>query len=88
MNRIPFLFIGFLVIIIAPLPAKETGFSGVWQTSYGLMRLVQKGGKVEGCYACDGNATISGTVTDRTLDLTYQEPDGTTGVSAVGCQLS
>ena len=46
-------------------------FSGVWKTSYGMMRLTQKGNEVEGCYAYRGQATISGTVKEDALALTY-----------------
>ena len=35
-------------------------FSGVWTTDYGHMRLVQKGEKVEGCYAYGGRSIIEG----------------------------
>lgn len=54
-------------------------FSGVWHTSYGPMRLTQKGDKVEGCYSFAGRATVEGTVKDGALALSYREPDGTKG---------
>ena len=59
--------------------ASGQNFSGVWKTSYGMMRLTQKGEAVEGCYNFVGKATVSGTVKDDTLELTYREPNGTTG---------
>ncbi len=54
-------------------------FSGLWKASYGLMRLVQKGDRVEGCYAYGGRSTITGIVKEDTLSLTYREPSGVTG---------
>lgn len=54
-------------------------FSGVWKTSYGMMRLTQRGTAVEGSYFFAGTAKISGTAKDDTLVLTYLEPDGTSG---------
>lgn len=54
-------------------------FSGVWTTDYGLMRLVQKGEKVEGCYAYGGRSDIEGTVTDGVLKLAYREANGANG---------
>ena len=54
-------------------------FSGVWRTSFGLMRLTQRSNHVEGCYLFAGTAKISGSVNGDTLALKYREPDGTTG---------
>jgi len=59
--------------------AQQRDFSGVWQTDYGMMRLVQKSGKVEGCYNFHGRATVTGEAKDDTLTFTYREPDGTDG---------
>lgn len=61
-------------------PAAPTqNFSGVWKTSYGMMRLTQTDHDVAGCYTFTGHSTISGTVKDEVLTLKYREPDGTTG---------
>jgi hypothetical protein len=57
----------------------ELNFNGVWKTDFGLMRLVQTGEKVEGCYAFGGRSTITGTAAGDLLQLTYTEPQGVTG---------
>lgn len=54
-------------------------FSGVWKTSFGLMRLTQRSNSVEGCYQFAGTSRISGSVKGDTLALKYREPEGATG---------
>ncbi|MCX6979180.1 MAG: hypothetical protein NTV08_00230 [Verrucomicrobia bacterium] len=54
-------------------------FSGVWKSSYGMMRLTQQGNAVEGCYMMSGTARVSGTVNGDRMVFTYRELDGTTG---------
>ena len=54
-------------------------FSGVWKTTYGMMRLTQQGNAVEGCYMFSGTARISGTVNGDKFAFKYREPDGTAG---------
>lgn len=60
-----------------PVEAADTGFSGEWETSYGLMRLTQKGDAVEGGYdfAPGTAATVAGKVQGRKLTFTYVEPN-------------
>ncbi len=60
--------------------AAAAGFSGVWKTSFGLMRLNQDGEKVTGCYTFGERSEISGTVKSGVLGFTYQEPSGVAGV--------
>jgi hypothetical protein len=50
------------------------GFDGIWQTSFGPMRLFQEANHVTGCYECTGHATIEGQLTGNRLTFTYQEP--------------
>jgi hypothetical protein len=61
--------------------AVTRNFSGVWNTDYGLMRLVQHGDRVEGCYSFGGQSTVAGTAKGNVLSLAYAEPDGTTGTA-------
>ncbi len=49
-------------------------FAGVWQTSFGPMRLHCEGEKVSGIYAYADGSTISGTVAGSRLTFEYQEP--------------
>jgi len=52
-------------------------FHGLWQTSFGRMRLVQTGDKVEGIYNYGSGATLSGTVEKQKLTFKYKdEADG------------
>lgn len=55
--------------------AKPAGFSGLWETTYGRMRLIQNGDKVTGIYSREGGSTIEGTVEGNKLKLHYKEPD-------------
>jgi hypothetical protein len=59
--------------------AAPRNFSGVWQTTFGTMRLTQKDTNVTGCYAYSGHAEISGSVKDGVLKYTYTEPNGDKG---------
>lgn len=54
-------------------------FSGVWKTSYGQMRLIQKDAAVTGCYSYSGQSEISGEVKSGILRLTYTEATGDKG---------
>lgn len=54
-------------------------FNGVWKTSFGMMRLIQDGEKVRGCYQFGTRSEIEGTAADGVLTFTYKEPDGVTG---------
>jgi hypothetical protein len=54
-------------------------FNGVWKTSFGMMRLIQEGEKVRGCYQFGTRSEIEGTAADGVLTFTYKEPDGVTG---------
>jgi hypothetical protein len=49
-------------------------FSGLWETTYGKMRLVQRDGRVEGVYSHGNGSTLTGTVERRKATLTYVEP--------------
>jgi len=61
-------------------PAAEArDFSGVWQTTFGLMRLMQKDDAVTGCYSYSGQSEISGKVKDGVLQYTYTETTGDKG---------
>lgn len=54
-------------------------FNGVWKTRFGMMRLIQNGEKVRGCYQLGTRSEIEGTAADGVLTFTYKEPDGVTG---------
>ena len=54
-------------------------FSGVWKTSYAMMRRIQTGEKVRGGYTYGQRWEIEGTVAGSVLTFTYTEPTGVTG---------
>lgn len=63
---------------------RSVPFAGVWETSYGTMRLGEEpsgeaGTHVSGFYLFGGRATIEGERIGRVLHATYVEPDGTRG---------
>jgi len=62
--------------------SETTGdFSGVWRTSFGLMRLIQKGTAVTGCYTFGGQSEITGTTKAGVLQFSYTEPTGDKGTA-------
>jgi hypothetical protein len=52
----------------------ERDFEGIWETSFGLVRLVQDGERVFGFYEGLGPCTIEGLLKGRELTFRYQEP--------------
>lgn len=60
--------------VTAEAPAAAT-FSGLWETSFGRMRLLQSGDTVSGMYAYAGGSSLSGRLKDKRLAFTYKEPD-------------
>jgi hypothetical protein len=57
------------------------GFDGIWNTSFGPMRLYQQADRVSGSYECTGHATIDGRLDAGRLVFSYQEPQ----VQGEGC---
>jgi hypothetical protein len=52
----------------------ERGFEGTWDSSFGLLRLVQEGEQVAGSYEGPGSSTLQGQVQGGRLEFRYQEP--------------
>lgn len=50
------------------------GWDGIWETSFGRLRLVAAGTRVNGLYECGGPASLEGVANDSALDFDYQEP--------------
>jgi hypothetical protein len=59
--------------------AVPSDFTGLWDTSYGRMRLRQNGTNVRGIYSFAGSARIFGTVKDRKLSFRYDQSNGEKG---------
>ena len=61
-------------------PATEKGraakVGGCWRTSWGLLELEQKGGKLTGGYGAQGWSTCKGTIVGRYAELDYESPFG------------
>ena len=53
---------------------RETGFAGLWSSSYGRLRLVREGDGIEGIYSGEGGSTIKGKIKDGRFEFRYQEP--------------
>ena len=55
----------------APVPT----YSGLWETSYGRMRLTQEGSTVSGEYSYTSTSTIAGEIEGDRLTFGYSEGD-------------
>lgn len=58
----------------APALTPSTGFEGLFDTTYGRMRLMRDGDNVSGTYTWGGGSIISGTIDGNRLTFWYQEP--------------
>ncbi len=54
--------------------AEAHGFAGLWESSFGRVRLVQDGKNINGCYSFTGGSSISGTLEGNKLTFKYKEP--------------
>src|SRR5262249_13296296 len=61
-------------VAAAKVPAPAAGFAGLWQTTYGRMRLTEAGGRVQGIYGPGGASTIDGKLEGKKLVFRYKEP--------------
>ncbi len=58
------------------IETKPLGFAGLWETTFGMMRLTGNGGEVRGAYDyASGPATIAGEIKAQRLIFRYREPD-------------
>lgn len=55
-------------------PQSGEGYEGVFETTYGPMRLWRDGDAVRGRYGYQGGSTLAGTVDGARLTFTYEEP--------------
>ncbi len=49
-------------------------FDGIWESSFGRLRLIQEENRIFGFYEGVGHSTIEGAVVDGEFRFTYQEP--------------
>lgn len=52
----------------------ERAFEGIWETSFGPMRLVHEADRVVGFYEGAGSSSLSGTINNDKLEFRYTEP--------------
>jgi hypothetical protein len=57
----------------APATRPAADFSGEWETSYGTMKLTQKGSTITGTYGDDDRYSINGTLEGCKLTFTYKD---------------
>lgn len=57
-----------------PWEGERIGFDGLWNTSFGLMRLNEHGDEVHGHYEVGGHSTIDGKRKGNQLTFRYKEP--------------
>lgn len=57
-----------------PWEGERIGFDGLWNSSFGLLRLVEEGEHVQGFYPVGGSSTIDGKRTGNRLTFSYKEP--------------
>jgi hypothetical protein len=55
-------------------PAPATNFQGLWDSSYGRLRLLQTGDEVRGTYAYADGSSLVGKAQGRSLAFSYREP--------------
>jgi hypothetical protein len=53
---------------------ERVGWDGLWDSDFGLLRLVREGELVHGFYEATGSSTIEGRLEGDQLVFTYQEP--------------
>ncbi|MGH9578759.1 MAG: hypothetical protein ACRD3R_15075, partial [Terriglobales bacterium] len=52
----------------------KADWPGVWESSFGRVRLVAEGRRITGYYECAGPSSIEGGAQGRRLEFRYQEP--------------
>ena len=52
----------------------ERGFEGIWESSFGLLRLIEEPGRVLGFYEGAGPANLEGQLEKNRLSFRYHEP--------------
>ncbi len=57
-----------------PWEGERAGFDGLWNTSFGLLRLVEEGHQVRGYYMVGGGAALEGRRLGNRLVFRYREP--------------
>ncbi len=57
-----------------PWVGARVGFDGLWETSFGRMRLMQEGDRLHGFYEGGGGSTLEGRLEGAEFTFTYREP--------------
>lgn len=56
-----------------PWEGERPGFDGLWNTTFGLLRLVEDGDRVHGYYTVDGGSVLEGRLKGHRLVFRYKE---------------
>lgn len=64
-------------------PAPRVDVTGIYQTNYGSLRIVQDGTKITGCYDCCGSGKISGNLIGRVIQFEWSEGEGKKSGTAI-----
>jgi hypothetical protein len=59
---------------VSTLEAESTGWSGLFETTYGRLRLARDGDQVTGTYSWGGGSSLTGHLEGSRLVFRYQEP--------------
>lgn len=70
-----FLLLPFPATASVQEPSAVGAYEGLWQTSYGRMRLSHRGEDVAGSYSYASSSRVEGKVKDGRLTFTYAEPE-------------
>jgi hypothetical protein len=54
---------------------ERIGFDGLWNSTFGLLRLVEDEGRVRGWYTLEGGSTLRGRLRGRRCSISYREPE-------------
>ncbi|MBI4612594.1 MAG: hypothetical protein HY720_03195 [Planctomycetes bacterium] len=74
MRHVHLLPLLLLVLFPGGVESQEPSFDGLWETSFGRMRLVVDGDRAAGRYQLSGGSTLEGTVEGRRFAFRYVEP--------------
>ncbi len=75
-----FLFILVMIFLcLGPSFAAANAFVGLWETTYGRVRLIEDNGQISGIYEISGPAKLQGHVQNKILKFKYEE-EGNAGI--------
>lgn len=61
------------------MPASDLNFTGIWNTNWGVLEIIQEGNAVTGNYGGNNPGTIKGTANGKRLDYQWIGENGESG---------